>query len=39
MSAGLALVIGMVGLAADQGVRALRGWLCRWQEGLTASPE
>ncbi len=33
------LVIGVVGLVADQGVRALRGYLCRWQEGLTASPE
>ena len=33
------LVIGMVGLAADQGVRAIRGWACRWQEGLTASVE
>ena len=33
------VVIGLVGLAADQGVRAIRARLCRWQEGLTASPE
>jgi ABC-type nitrate/sulfonate/bicarbonate transport system permease component len=33
------VVIGMVGLAADQGVRAIRGYVCRWQEGLTASVE
>jgi ABC-type nitrate/sulfonate/bicarbonate transport system permease component len=33
------LVIGLVGLIADQAVRALRARVCRWQEGLTASVE
>jgi ABC-type nitrate/sulfonate/bicarbonate transport system permease component len=33
------LVIGLVGLIADQAVRALRARICRWQEGLTASVE
>lgn len=28
------IVIGMIGLLADQGVRALRARLCGWQEGL-----
>jgi ABC-type nitrate/sulfonate/bicarbonate transport system permease component len=30
------IVIGAIGLMADQGVRALRGWICGWQEGLNA---
>lgn len=33
------VVIGVVGLLADQGVRLVRARVCRWQEGLTASPE
>ncbi|HYZ32483.1 MAG TPA: ABC transporter permease [Crenalkalicoccus sp.] len=33
------LVIGVIGLLADQGVRLLRARACRWQEGLTAAPE
>ena len=33
------IVIGAIGLLADQLVRAARGYVCRWQEGLTASPE
>jgi ABC-type nitrate/sulfonate/bicarbonate transport system permease component len=33
------VVIGAIGLLADQGVRALRGYVCRWQEGLTAAAE
>jgi NitT/TauT family transport system permease protein len=33
------IVIGAIGLIADQGVRALRERVCRWQEGLTAQPE
>ncbi len=33
------LVIGVVGLVVDQGVRLVRARVCRWQEGLTASPE
>jgi ABC-type nitrate/sulfonate/bicarbonate transport system permease component/ABC-type nitrate/sulfonate/bicarbonate transport system substrate-binding protein len=33
------VVIGAIGLLADQGVRALRGYICRWQEGLTATAE
>jgi ABC-type nitrate/sulfonate/bicarbonate transport system permease component len=32
------IVIGAIGLLADQSVRRLRSWACRWQEGLTASP-
>jgi NitT/TauT family transport system permease protein len=32
------VVIGAVGLLGDQGIRLLRGRLCGWQEGLTASP-
>jgi NitT/TauT family transport system permease protein len=32
-------VIGAIGLAADQLVRRVRAYVCRWQEGLTASPE
>lgn len=32
------LVIGAIGLLADQGVRALRAYFCRWQDGLMASP-
>jgi len=33
------VVIGAIGLAADQLVRAVRRRVCRWQEGLTASTE
>ena len=33
------IVIGGIGLAADQAVRRVRAHVCRWQEGLTASPE
>ena len=33
------VVIGAIGLLADQLVRRVRGHVCRWQEGLTASPE
>lgn len=33
------VVIGAIGLLADQGVRALRGYVCRWQDGLTAVAE
>jgi len=33
------IVIGAIGLLADQLVRAVRGRVCRWQEGLTASNE
>jgi ABC-type nitrate/sulfonate/bicarbonate transport system permease component len=33
------IVIGAIGLLADQLVRAARGYVCRWQEGLTASNE
>ena len=33
------IVIGAIGLAADQLVRAVRRRVCRWQEGLTASTE
>jgi NitT/TauT family transport system permease protein len=33
------VVIGAIGLMADQGVRALRARVCRWQEGLTAEAE
>jgi len=29
------IVIGAIGLLADQGVRRLRARVCRWQEGLT----
>lgn len=32
------VVIGAIGLLADQSVRRLRAFACRWQEGLTASP-
>lgn len=32
-------VIGAIGLLADQMVRLVRSYVCRWQEGLTASPE
>ena len=31
------IVIGAIGLLADQGVRRLRARTCRWQDGLTAS--
>ena len=31
------IVIGAVGLLADQGVRLLRARVCRWQEGLVAT--
>ncbi|MEJ1977974.1 MAG: ABC transporter permease [Acetobacteraceae bacterium] len=30
------LVIGAIGLLADQAVRRLRSWACSWQDGLTA---
>jgi ABC-type nitrate/sulfonate/bicarbonate transport system permease component len=33
------IVIGAIGLLADQAVRAVRTRVCRWQEGLTAAPE
>src|SRR5712671_2493695 len=33
------MVIGGIGLLADQAVRRVRAHVCRWQEGLTASPE
>jgi ABC-type nitrate/sulfonate/bicarbonate transport system permease component len=33
------IVIGAIGLLADQAVRRVRANVCRWQEGLTASPE
>ena len=33
------IVIGGIGLLADQRVRRVRARVCRWQEGLTASPE
>ena len=33
------VVIGAIGLLADQGVRALRAKVCRWQDGLTAAAE
>ena len=33
------IVIGAIGLLADQLVRAARGYVCRWQEGLTAANE
>ena len=33
------VVIGAIGLLADQLVRQVRAHVCRWQEGLTASPE
>src|ERR1700716_2319343 len=33
------IVIGGIGLLADQAVRGVRAPVCRWQEGLTASPE
>ena len=33
------IVIGGIGLLADQAVRRVRAHVCRWQEGLTASPE
>jgi NitT/TauT family transport system permease protein len=33
------IVIGSIGLLADQAVRRVRAHVCRWQEGLTALPE
>ncbi|MBS0517433.1 MAG: ABC transporter permease [Proteobacteria bacterium] len=33
------IVIGAIGLLADQLVRIARGRVCRWQEGLTATNE
>jgi NitT/TauT family transport system permease protein len=33
------IVIGGIGLLADQAVRRVRAHVCRWQEGLTAVPE
>jgi ABC-type nitrate/sulfonate/bicarbonate transport system permease component len=32
------VVIGAIGLLADQGIRLLRGVLCPWEAGLTADP-
>ena len=32
------IVIGAIGLIADQGVRALRARVCGWQEGLNVEP-
>ncbi len=31
------IVIGAIGLLADQGVRLLRARVCRWQEGLVGA--
>jgi NitT/TauT family transport system permease protein len=33
------IVIGAIGLLADQGTRLLRARICRWQEGLVAQAE
>jgi len=33
------IVIGGIGLLADQLVRRVRSYVCRWQDGLTAAPE
>lgn len=33
------VVIGAIGLLADQGIRTLRAHVCRWQDGLTAAAE
>ncbi len=33
------IVIGAIGLLADQGTRLLRARVCRWQEGLVSQPE
>ena len=33
------VVIGAIGLLADQLIRRVRAHVCRWQEGLTATPE
>jgi len=33
------IVIGAIGLFADQAIRTVRGYVCRWQEGLTSVPE
>ena len=33
------IVIGAIGLLADQAVRRVRAHVCRWQEGLTAAAE
>ena len=33
------IVIGAIGLLADQGTRLLRARVCRWQEGLVAQSE
>jgi ABC-type nitrate/sulfonate/bicarbonate transport system permease component len=33
------IVIGAIGLLADQGTRLLRAHVCRWQEGLVAQAE
>ena len=33
------IVIGAIGLLADQGTRLLHARVCRWQEGLVAQPE
>lgn len=33
------VAIGAIGLLADQIVRTVRARVCRWQEGLTATPE
>ena len=33
------IVIGAIGLMADQAIRLVRGYVCRWQEGLNSVPE
>jgi len=33
------IVIGAIGLMADQAIRVVRGYVCRWQEGLNSVPE
>jgi len=33
------IVIGAIGLFADQAIRTVRSYVCRWQEGLTSVPE
>ena len=32
------ILIGAIGLVADQLVRLVRARVCRWQDGLTAAP-
>jgi ABC-type nitrate/sulfonate/bicarbonate transport system permease component len=33
------IVIGAIGLMADQAIRLVRGYVCCWQEGLNSVPE